>query len=457
MRCLAFVVLQDGPFLRREFNLTANRRRVQDDATSQPPDAHHVRFITLGLSPHAEFFGVRMFSVTRCRTFCKTSSLDKPPAVREAGLHIGHVFACMLASVLLPVAEAQIFTLTNSTATPVPGAGHDYIHLLNEIVNPANGTVSVDINFPMPKSRGIDLPFSINYSSGQAIVSDPTSVGFYDYSVYTYYNGIVWYANSDLLSTGGWTYGLPFANWATGKVSAQGNYNDPNGQNTYCPNTTGYVFRDMSGGSHPLYLGAAGSTSSNNGMGECQTIATQGGDDLFAASITYDPTSVTTLSTPLTVSDLATGTTYNFAGATMYGGGAGITGLLPYLIEDRNGNQINVTQSLIASQTSNSDLFAFSFTDTSKRTVLSDTGFPGNSETLTAGGLNYAITWKTTTANYTVPATDNLASLGGNCSGVGPVQIPVANGAPLTVLSSITLPSGQAYHFYYGDNNPHGL
>ncbi len=377
--------------------------------------------------------------------------------LRGSGKNSRRVSIFILVSLLLPMAGAQIYTMTNATSAPTPGVGHDFIHLLNETVSPANGTVSVNINFPMPKGRGIDLPFSINYNSGQAIVSDPFAVGFYNYSVYTYYNGIVWYANIDLLSTGGWTYGLPFANWATGKVSAQGSYHDPNGQNTYCPNTTGYVFRDMSGGSHPLYLGAAGSTSSNNGMGECETIATQGGDDYFAASITYNPSSVTTLSTPLTVSDLASGTTYNFAGATMYGGGNGVTGLLPYLIEDRNGNQLNVTQSLITSQTSNSDLFAFTFTDTLKRPVLSDTGFPGNSETITADGLSYGITWRTTSANYTVPATDNLSDLGGNCSGVGPVQIPIANGSPLTVISSITLPNKQAYHFYYGDNNPHGL
>ena len=186
-------------------------------------------------------------------------------------------------------------------------------------------------------------------NSGQAIVSDTTSVAFYDYNTLRYYDGVVWYANSDLLSTGGWTDGLPFANWATGKMSAQGTYIDPNGQAEYCPNATGYVFRDMSGGSHALGLGAAGSTSTKTGTAECPTVALQGGDDLFAASITDQPTSVTTLFTPLTVNDLVTGTTYKFAGSTLFGGSSG-TGLLPFLIEDRNGNQLNITQSVIPSQ-----------------------------------------------------------------------------------------------------------
>jgi hypothetical protein len=34
----------------------------------------------------------------------------------------------------------------NTTSTPVPGVPHDYITGLNEIVNPANGSLSVRIN-----------------------------------------------------------------------------------------------------------------------------------------------------------------------------------------------------------------------------------------------------------------------------------------------------------------------
>jgi len=41
-----------------------------------------------------------------------------------------------------PIVFAQITNVTNQTSTPIPGAGHDYIHMLNETVNPANGSVS---------------------------------------------------------------------------------------------------------------------------------------------------------------------------------------------------------------------------------------------------------------------------------------------------------------------------
>jgi len=54
--------------------------------------------------------------------------------------------------------QAQITDVTNITSTPVPGVGHDYIHDLNEIVNPANGSVSVRIAAPIPHERGLNTP-----------------------------------------------------------------------------------------------------------------------------------------------------------------------------------------------------------------------------------------------------------------------------------------------------------
>lgn len=47
-------------------------------------------------------------------------------------------------------ASGQINELSNATTTPIPGAGHDYIRLLDETVNPANGSVSLRINLGTP-------------------------------------------------------------------------------------------------------------------------------------------------------------------------------------------------------------------------------------------------------------------------------------------------------------------
>jgi len=40
-----------------------------------------------------------------------------------------------------PYASGQVSNVTNMTSTPIPGSGHDYIQMLNETVNPANGSV----------------------------------------------------------------------------------------------------------------------------------------------------------------------------------------------------------------------------------------------------------------------------------------------------------------------------
>ena len=37
--------------------------------------------------------------------------------------------------------------------------------MFGETVNPANGSLSLRIDLPTPKGRGLDIPFSILYSS----------------------------------------------------------------------------------------------------------------------------------------------------------------------------------------------------------------------------------------------------------------------------------------------------
>ena len=70
------------------------------------------------------------------------------PLVRRALLLLVFAFA------FVSVSEAQITNVTDDVATPIPGAGHDYIRLLSETVNPANGSLSLRISVPLPKGRG---------------------------------------------------------------------------------------------------------------------------------------------------------------------------------------------------------------------------------------------------------------------------------------------------------------
>jgi hypothetical protein len=79
-----------------------------------------------------------------------------------------YIFSICSVLVFSSVASAQTTSITNDVARPVPGAGNDHIQLLSETVNPANGSVNVKIDLPVPEARGISLPFAITYNSGGA-------------------------------------------------------------------------------------------------------------------------------------------------------------------------------------------------------------------------------------------------------------------------------------------------
>jgi YD repeat-containing protein len=77
--------------------------------------------------------------------------------------------ACLLLFVSTNIsAQGNFGFVNNITVVPVPGVGHDYLRDLNEIVNPANGSLSVRIEAPRPKERGLNYPFySFMYDSTQ--------------------------------------------------------------------------------------------------------------------------------------------------------------------------------------------------------------------------------------------------------------------------------------------------
>ncbi len=60
-----------------------------------------------------------------------------------------------IAILLAATAHAQIGNLDDTNTPPIPGIGHDFIKMLGETVNPANGSVSLRIDLPMPKGRGL--------------------------------------------------------------------------------------------------------------------------------------------------------------------------------------------------------------------------------------------------------------------------------------------------------------
>lgn len=120
--------------------------------------------------------------------------------VRLAALVISAFFSSAL------VASAQITNVNDATSTPTPGVGHDYIKMLNETVNPANGSVSLRVEAPVPKGRGPTMPFSFDYDSNGALtpVIANKEPNYGDPIMQNYY---------DSFSLDGWYYGLPRINF----------------------------------------------------------------------------------------------------------------------------------------------------------------------------------------------------------------------------------------------------
>jgi hypothetical protein len=97
-------------------------------------------------------------------------------------------------------AQGQISDVTNSTSSPIQGAGHDYIKMLNESVNPANGSVSLRIQVPTSPGRRLSLPFAFAYDSNSA-----RHLGSWNDGI----GGIGWLDNTAYLAKGGWSYSIP--------------------------------------------------------------------------------------------------------------------------------------------------------------------------------------------------------------------------------------------------------
>src|SRR5438094_503524 len=101
------------------------------------------------------------------------------------------------------VAYGQIANVTDDTSTPVPGVGHDYLHMLNDAVSPANGSLSLRIQVPTPKGRGITPPFSFSYDTNG--VSHLAYAGNGN-TVWTSVNSA---GNFNFLNQGGWGFLTP--------------------------------------------------------------------------------------------------------------------------------------------------------------------------------------------------------------------------------------------------------
>jgi RHS repeat-associated protein len=363
---------------------------------------------------------------------------------RKTPLFIAHRVSiafrcCLLVSVVaflfLARGFAQMLTVGDDTSTPIEGAGHNYIKALSETVNPANGSVSLRISLPMPKGRGIMLPFSISYdTNGIVNLSAPSAIP-------------IWYSptpGSQFLSSGGWSYGFPLLTSSEWNNTLYDGGTKGNSTVT-CEYRAGYIFQDPLGGRHSLALGTTGYQSGSNGHVLCGSPQTAYPEPQFWGVFDEPPSHTGDLLTPVVVSD-NDGTRYYFPGF--------VSQELPNYIEDRNGNVISFSSADI-----NAD--PITVTDTAGRLVLSSSAFGTGTTTISTPDQAYSVVWESNSASYTIPVTivrTVSGDPGHSCSAVG-TSVNV-NG---NVISSISLPNGQEYKLYYGTNpnssynNPYGL
>jgi hypothetical protein len=334
------------------------------------------------------------------------------------------LFACPILLLISPLVYAQISNVGDDSSTPIPGGGHDYIHMHSETVNPANGSVSLRIQVPVPKDRQITIPFSFSYdSNGVNHVTSFTA------------GSAGWGNNTTYLSQGGWSYSVPLLNVHSWTVA--GNPTPPSTGS--CAFTSNYIFQDAGGGRHDLGLGAASYESGTSQNTLCASPVINGGDPQVTATLITTPTAGN--SSPPTVVTDADGTSYYFAEPLTEAVGNGNSSL-PTFIEDRNGNKVVATDSGHG---------VFTFTDSAGRQVFSSNGFSGAGATnsITVGGLTYQVTWTSANANYSVSSQQINPVAGVQCNPVLPVNSSQA------VISSITFPNKETYNFSY--NDPYGL
>ena len=316
-------------------------------------------------------------------------------------------FSVLLLLLSLP-ARGQLSQIDDMTRTPVEGAGYDYIKLLSETVDPSNGSVNLHIDIPTAAGRGINLPFSIDYNSGSVNALQPSWI-----------NGqSVWQDSGGWMGQGGWRYAAPMLSSVYWQTHI--------GATITCTFSTGYVFQDPMGGSHPLHL--AKMTQNTSSSPFCPNYGlnwTSGTDGQVNATF-----GVGTDTPSVAVTD-PDGTIYSFLGVQ----GAVGSGELPSRITDRNGNEITDTSSGAG---------IFTFKDTLGRTIVSSNGFgpAGHTNTITTPEGTYSVTWTTSSASYTVSHT-LLSGIAANC------PAPPNVSSTRTVISSITLPNGKQYQFSY--------
>ena len=338
------------------------------------------------------------------------------------------IFAC---ASLPALSQSPITNIDNTTMTPTPGAGHDYIQSLSETVNPANGSVSIRIAAPAPTERGMNMSTDAYvYDSTGKYMWTPEFLPASPNSGYVYTLWQVNPINNIQPSTGG--------NTLTGQPNVL-NGNGAPGTLSYdvislnasvsinCVYYTNYIYFDSAGGPHALnmlYIPPAYHSSNGCGYFNINYSILTGGDEQITASIDSS-------SNPPVPGDAYV---YDLHGNQLNP---------DYKVEDTNGNYLNGTGRTYAGVYKGPD---------------------GAPTSLTIPGLSAPYTYSYTTQSIPggaisyAPFNPNATLLSATSGAYCPNAFLTLNtaGSPATVstqnLTIVNLPDGLAYKILFDPN-----
>jgi RHS repeat-associated protein len=347
---------------------------------------------------------------------------------------------------LLPILSLVLFTGSNApaqmvdtgmqNAPPIPTVGHSYLgqksDFLKENVDPATGGVGVSVALPMPSSRGLTLPVSIQYSS-QGIYQNTQST---------------WSMEASPELGIGWTFSIPHLTIATGDLQYASGSNGETSSPMFfdCPYLTGYLFTDSSGAAHSfptLALYPKGK------IPDCTGVPLFDNTSSFTPGATYTGTTqdipfndVTALPQPVVITD-NDGTTYSFNQYFFRTAPPGVQVASGFAstIEDRNGNLAHIAW----------DGNSLTYNDTNGRSAMSissTTPHIGEDTLISVSGLvqPYRLSWQnfgqsTTSFGQVQLFNDSIHA----CKPEG------FNGSlsNMPVVQTLTLPNNLAFKFTY--------
>lgn len=346
---------------------------------------------------------------------------------------------------------AQYTQIGGNTQTPTPGSGASYLQMLNDVVSPSNGSLSIRMAAPVPKERGNSLPsFIYMYDSSPQFVFVPQWDTVSDGNRLSSFmldgdppHGGPSLSTENLISsslttyaTSGFTDGSTVLFRANSYASGEYSLLSP-ASLLYplinCGYYSNYLYNDPNGGRHNLSLTYIVDQSNDGGEG-CGTFGVGAswvaGDPNYSASIGSSDGSINS-GGQVVIADLHGNAMIVGLGPAQLSSGQGTTN---WLSEDTNGNGM--------------------YGSGRTAPVLSTSG---STRTLTVPGISgqFQLSSVADGSSYANPG--YTIHLNGGSNSLCPAQ--TATQAPSSsqtgVRSHLSLPNGQQYIFEW--NSPFGM